>query len=215
MTLPNKLTMLRILLIPVMVVIWYIPALAENYVFQWDRSILEASTSTVFFYGLSWRSLIMCIIFVVASVTDFFDGKIARDKNLITSFGKFADPLADKMLVFTAMLFIMVDVAGWRGQAWYWLIMPLWCYIIMIIREFMVSGIRMVCAAKGEVIAAGWLGKWKTFVTMVAIFVLFFAHVHVSIAIIGMVLMYIACLLTILSGIEYFIKSKNIILESI
>lgn len=206
MTLPNKLTLLRILLVPLMVVVFYIPF--------FNDTILFSTNEAGFFYGFNLASLIMLIIFILASITDFFDGYIARKYNLITSFGKFADPLADKMLVFSAMAIIMVDAAKYNYD-WYYLIMPLWAFIVMLIREFMVSGIRMVVAAKGTVIPAAKLGKWKTFITMIAIIVLFFMHINIVIAIIGMVLMYVACILTILSGIEYFIKSKSVILESI
>ena len=206
MTLPNKLTMLRIILIPVMVIIYYIPFFSNTYVFKLNGG-------SGFFYGLSLSSLIMFVIFALASITDFLDGAIARKYNLITSFGKFADPLADKMLVFTAMTLLMLDVLPYGD--WYQYIMPAFAFIIMLIREFMVSGIRMVVALKGEAVAAGWMGKWKTFVTMIAIIVLFFMHIHIVIAIIGMVLMYIACLLTITSGIQYFYNARKIILESI
>ena len=107
----------------------------------------------------------------------------------------------------------MLDVLPYGD--WYQYIMPAFAFIIMLIREFMVSGIRMVVALKGEAVAAGWMGKWKTFVTMIAIIVLFFMHIHIVIAIIGMVLMYIACILTITSGIQYFYNARKIILESI
>ena len=206
MTLPNKLTLLRILLVPLMVIVFYIP--------YFNETIIFSTNELGFFYGFNLASLIMLVIFILASITDFLDGYIARKYNLITSFGKFADPLADKMLVFSAMAIIMFDVAKYNYD-WYYLIMPLWAFIVMLIREFMVSGIRMVVAAKGTVIPAAKLGKWKTFITMIAIIVLFFMHMNIVIAIIGMVLMYIACILTILSGIEYFIKSKSVILESI
>jgi len=204
-TLPNKLTMLRILLIPVMIIIWYIPFFRETYVFVTGEG--------GFFYGLNLLMLLEFIIFAIASFTDFLDGKIARSRNLVTSFGKFADPLADKMLVFTAMTLIMVDAA--KAGDWYWNLMPIWAYIIMLIREFMVSGIRMVVASKGTVIPAAKMGKWKTATTMVALIVLFFAHTNIIVAFIGMGLMYVACLLTIISGIEYFLNSKDVILESI
>ena len=204
LTLPNKLTMLRILLIPVMIVIWYIPFFRETMVFN---------TGNGFFNGLSLMMLLEFVIFAVASFTDFLDGKIARKRNLITSFGKFADPLADKMLVFTAMVLIMVDVAKWGD--WYWNIMPVWAFVVMLVREFMVSGIRMVVASKGTVIPAAKMGKWKTATTMFALIFLFFLHTHIVVAIIGMSMMYVACLLTIISGIEYFINSKDVILESI
>ena len=205
MTLPNKLTMLRILLIPVMIIIWYIPFFRETMVFS--------TGNDEFFYGLNLLMLLEFVIFAVASFTDFLDGKIARSRNLVTSFGKFADPLADKMLVFTAMTLIMVDCA--KDGKWYWNLMPIWAYVIMLIREFMVSGIRMVVASKGTVIPAAKMGKWKTATTMVALIVLFFAHTNIVVAFIGMGLMYVACLLTIISGVEYFLNSKDVILESI
>ena len=205
MTLPNKLTMLRILLIPVMIIIWYIPFFRETMVFSTGNG--------EFFYGLNLLMLLEFVIFAVASFTDFLDGKIARSRNLVTSFGKFADPLADKMLVFTAMTLIMVDCA--KAGDWFWNLMPIWAYVIMLIREFMVSGIRMVVASKGTVIPAAKMGKWKTATTMVALIVLFFAHTNIVVAFIGMGLMYVACLLTIISGVEYFLNSKDVILESI
>jgi CDP-diacylglycerol--glycerol-3-phosphate 3-phosphatidyltransferase len=206
MTLPNKLTMLRIILIPVMVIIYYIPFFSNTYVFKLYGGI-------GFFYGLSISSLIMFVIFALASITDFLDGAIARKYNLITSFGKFADPLADKMLVFTAMTLLMLDVIPYHD--WYSNIMPAWAFIVMLIREFMVSGIRMVAAVNGEAIAAGMSGKLKTVVTMIAIIVLFICGLHDSLIYIGQILIYIATILTVISGIEYFIKGKKYILESI
>lgn len=197
MTLPNKLTMLRILIIPVMVVIWYIPWLQNNYVFGGFQDG---------YFGLSWCFLIQFILFAIASITDFLDGSIARKRNLITTFGKFADPLADKMLVFTAMVLLMLDNPH---------NVPAWVFIIMIIREFMVSGIRMLVASKGVVIPAGKLGKWKTATTMVAIIVLFFSHLCFPIELVGQILMYLAGLLTVISGIEYLWNSRKIIFESI
>ena len=188
MTLPNKLNMVRVIVIPLMIVLCYIPWLKEN----------------TLFLGVSWLYFLLVILFILASVTDFLDGAIARKYQLITTFGKLADPLADKMLVFTAMTVLMMD--GF---------IPMWVYIVILIREFMVSGIRMVVIEKGTVIAAAKLGKWKTFVTMVAIIVLFFSGLHEIIEIIGTVLIYLACALTILSGIEYFYNNRKDILESI
>ena len=187
MTLPNKLTMVRILLIPVMVILYYIPQLRE-----------------IEFAGLSLLYLLEVIIFALASFTDFLDGNIARKYNLVTTFGKFADPLADKMLVFTAMSIFLADG-----------ILPMWVFVVIIIREFMVSGIRMVVVEKNVVIAASKLGKLKTATTMVALIVMFFAGMHNAVLITSQVMMYIACALTVISGIEYFWKNKATILESI
>lgn len=196
MTLPNKLTLLRIVIIPVMIVLFYIPWLSENNIFL----------------GVSYLYFIEFLIFIIASLTDFLDGYIARKYNLVTTFGKFLDPLADKMLVFSSMVILMLNNNGVIPGG---PLVPMWVFVVMIIREFMVSGIRMLVSTKGVVIAAGWMGKWKTFVTMIAILVLFMSGIHVSVIYIGQVLMYIACLLTIVSGAQYFWRSRSIILESV
>ena len=197
MTLPNKLTMLRILLIPVMIIIFYIPWFSEN----------------VIFLDVTYLYFIEFIIFFLASVTDFVDGYLARKNNQVTTFGKFLDPLADKMLVFSSMTILLLNNSGVlpEGQP----LVPMWVFVVMLIREFMVSGIRMLVSSRGVVIAAGWLGKWKTFITMIAIGALFMGGLHVSIIYIGQILMYVACILTIVSGVEYFWKSRKIILESV
>jgi len=197
MTLPNKLTMLRILLIPVMIIIFYIPWFSENMIFL----------------DVTYLYFIEFIIFFLASVTDFVDGYLARKNNQVTTFGKFLDPLADKMLVFSSMTILLLNNSGVlpEGQP----LVPMWVFVVMLIREFMVSGIRMLVSSKGVVIAAGWLGKWKTFITMIAIGALFMGGLHVSIIYIGQILMYVACILTIVSGVEYFWKSRKIILESV
>lgn len=196
MTLPNKLTMLRILLIPVMVIVYYISSLHKNYIGPFNLAFF-----------------IIGIIFIVASLTDMLDGMIARKYNLITTFGKFADPLADKMLVFAAMI-LLLD-AG---------VFPSWIVITIIVREFMVSGIRMLVVEKGVVIAAGFLGKLKTVATMIALIFLLFAQFNAEIELqwyhnviyyTGIVFMYIALILTVVSGIEYFYKSRKVVLESV
>ena len=195
MTLPNKLTMLRIILIPVMIILFYIPWFSENKIFL----------------DVTYLYFIEFIIFFVASVTDFVDGYLARKNNQVTTFGKFLDPLADKMLVFSSMTILLLDNSGVLPEG---PLVPMWVFVIMLIREFMVSGIRMLVSSRGVVIAAGWLGKWKTFITMIAIGALFMSGLHVSITYIGQIFMYIACILTVVSGIEYFWKSRKIILES-
>ena len=156
MNLPNKLTMLRILLIPVFAV----------------------------------------AIFIVASFTDLLDGKIARKYNLVTDFGKFADPLADKMLV-TAALLWFVEI----GQ------MPAWALLIVLVREFAVSGLRMIASDKGRVIAAGWSGKVKTASTMVCI-VLMFLPIP---GWLNTVCVAVIAITTLYSGVEYFVLNRDII----
>ena len=168
----NKLTMLRVALIPVFLILLYLRFPFHMY------------------FALT--------VFILASVTDFVDGYIARHYNQVTDFGKFMDPLADKCLVVAAMLWF-VEI----GQ------MPGWALLVVIIREFSVSGLRMVAADKGRVIAAGWSGKGKTASTMVCIVLMFLPIAvwinHICVAVI--------VLTTIYSGVEYFMKNLDILAE--
>lgn len=198
MTLPNKLTMFRIILIPLMVVVAYVPFF-----------------SSVSVGCLTLANLVNLIIFTVASLTDFLDGWIARKYNLVTTFGKFADPLADKLLVVSAMVILCTQL---QGTSYSWFI-PGWVIIVILCREFIVSGIRLVAVERGNVIAAGFMGKLKTATTMVAIIFLFLYEIKFNeipvFGYIGAVMMYLALLFTIISGIEYFWKNRKVILESI
>ena len=168
MNLPNKLTLLRIVLILPFLLVLYL--------------------------GVPGASYIALAIFIVASLTDMLDGQIARKRNLITDFGKFADPLADKMLVTAAMLWFVE-----QGQ------MPAWALLIVIVREFAVSGLRMVASDKGRVIAAGWSGKVKTASTMVCIVLMFLPIPPV----LNTVCVGVIVVTTIYSGVEYFMKNKD------
>ena len=166
---------------------------------------------------MTLANFINVIIFIVASLTDFLDGYLARKYNLVTTFGKFADPLADKLLVISAMVVLCTQIQSYAPQ-YIWFI-PGWVIITILCREFIVSGIRLVAVEKGNVIAAGFTGKLKTFTTMVAIIFLFLYQVEIAnlpiFGYIGAVLMYLALLFTIISGVEYFWKNRKIILESI
>ena len=172
MNLPNKLTLLRIVLILPFLLVLYL--------------------------DVPYASFIALGIFIIASLTDMLDGKIARKRNLITDFGKFADPLADKMLVTAAMLWF-VDI----GQ------MPGWALLIVIVREFAVSGLRMVASDKGRVIAAGWSGKIKTAATIVCIVLMFLPIPEV----LNTVCVAVIVATTIYSGVEYFLKNKDCLSE--
>ena len=112
----------------------------------------------VLYWGFPGSNWVALALFIIASLTDLFDGKIARKRNLVSNFGKFADPLADKMLVTAGMLWFVE-----QGR------MPAWAVLIVIVREFAVSGLRMVAADKGKVIAAAWSGKVKTTCTMIGL----------------------------------------------
>ena len=168
----NKLTILRVFMIPVFLLVLYLDVPNANY---WALAI-----------------------FVVASLTDTLDGYIARHYNQTTDFGKFMDPLADKCLVTAAMLWF-VEI----GQ------MPAWALLVVIIREFGVSGLRMVAAAKGRVIAAGWSGKVKTASTMVCIVLMFLPiPAELNLACVAVIV-----LTTLYSGVEYFVKNRDVISE--
>lgn len=183
MNLPNKLTILRVILVPVLVVINYIPGLKDSFIFS--------MTSANF-----W----MLLVFIFASFTDFLDGYIARSRNLITTFGKFMDPLADKMLV-TSALVVLVE----QG------VVPAWSLALILTREFMVSGIRLVAVSDGKVIAASYLGKAKTATTMISIIFLFIGN---RFMIFALIIYYLAVVLTAVSGFDYLHKNINIITKS-
>lgn len=177
MNLPNKLTILRIILIPFFLVALMVDVIP----------------------GGKWIAL---AIFCIASLTDTLDGQIARKYNLITNFGKFMDPLADKLLVCSAMIaLIELD----RIQAW--------IVIIIIAREFIISGFRLVASDKGVVIAAGWWGKIKTVVQMIMIIVLICDFGGDIVQVVENVLIYLAMALTIVSLLDYLIKNKSVLSE--
>ena len=168
MNLPNKLTVLRIVLILPFLLVLYLDVPGASY--------------------------IALAIFIIASLTDLLDGKIARSRNLVTDFGKFADPLADKMLVVAAMLWFVEN-----GQ------MPGWALLIVILREFAVSGLRMVASDQGRVIAAGWSGKVKTASTMVCIVLLFLPIPDL----VNTLCVAVIVVTTLWSGVEYFVKNRD------
>ena len=169
----NKLTILRVVMIPAFLLVLYLDVPYANY---WALAI-----------------------FAAASITDTLDGYIARHYNQITDFGKFMDPLADKCLVTAAMLWF-VEV----GQ------MPAWALLIVIIREFAVSGLRMVAADKGRVIAAGWSGKVKTAATMVCVILMLLPLPEI----VNQICTAVIVLTTIYSGVEYFMKNADILTEA-
>jgi CDP-diacylglycerol---glycerol-3-phosphate 3-phosphatidyltransferase len=201
MNLPNKLTLLRIAMIPLFVVIFYIPVLKET----------SFSVGTLEF---SLDYLLGFVVFAIAAYTDRLDGKIARRDNLITTFGKFMDPLADKLLVTSALL-LGIELG----------LIPAFVAILIISREFMVTGIRLLAVGEGKVIAASNLGKAKTVSQMVMIIVLLLLPVERSMmftypdgflvqAILADALISLATILTVVSGVDYLLKNKSIIFES-
>ena len=165
----NKLTMLRVLMIPAFLLVLYL--------------------------GIPFANFVALAIFIVASLTDWLDGYIARNYNQTTDFGKFMDPLADKCLVIAAMLWF-VEI----GQ------MPAWALLIVVVREFAVSGIRMQAANLGRVIAAGWSGKVKTASTMVCICLMLLPIP----AVVNTLCVAVIVVTTLYSGGEYLVKNKDV-----
>jgi CDP-diacylglycerol--glycerol-3-phosphate 3-phosphatidyltransferase len=201
MNLANKLTIFRIILVPVMLIVGII-----------DRLVGISGG----FLGISSAFWIMEIIFIVASITDKLDGYIARSRNQVTTFGKFLDPIADKILVLTAMI-ILVEYGR----------LPAWIPVIVMFREFLVSGFRLVASGKGTVIAASVWGKLKTVTQMIALilafldnngFAYFVAHPIANtgllvLNIIVTVLLIISVIATIFSGWDYIKKGKDMLFD--
>lgn len=140
-------------------------------------------------------------IFIVASLTDLLDGKIARKYNLVTNFGKFMDPLADKLLVSAAMI-ALIELNR----------IPAWIVIVIISREFIISGFRLIALEKGTVLAAGYIGKFKTTFQMIMV-CLMIANLEI-ISVVTVIVMYLALILTIVSLIDYLVKNKNVLKDA-
>lgn len=178
MNLPNKLTILRVVLIP-----FFLVALMVE--------------------GIPYGKWIALGLFAAASLTDMLDGKIARKYNLITNFGKFMDPLADKLLVCSAMI-ALIDLGK----------IPAWVVIIIIAREFIISGFRLIASDNGIVIAAGWWGKVKTVVQMFMIILLICDFGGKIAKIAETILIYAALVLTVVSLIDYLVKNKSVLSDT-
>lgn len=176
MNLPNKLTIFRVILIPFFIVFLLVPITPVD----------------------EWIAL---VIFIIASLTDLLDGKIARKYNLVTNFGKFMDPLADKLLVCSALI-CLIELDR----------LPSWMVIVIIAREFIISGFRLVASDNGVVIAASYFGKLKTTFQMIAVCLLI-----VDIPVLRPVTMgvlWIAVILTVVSLIDYLVKNKDVMKET-
>ena len=178
MNLPNKLTLMRVLLIPFFVFFLLAPAFSDN------------------------GKYIATVIFIIASLTDLLDGKIARKYNLVTNFGKFMDPLADKLLVCSALI-CLVDMKKLES----------WITIIIIAREFIISGFRLIAAEHQIVIAASYWGKFKTTFQMLMIIVLILDFAQPAFQMLGIVLTYISLVLTVVSLVDYLYKNKGVLKE--
>lgn len=172
MTTATKITLIRIAFIPAYIVLMYMSGGATN-IWMWSA----------------------LAVFIIASLTDYVDGQIARKYNQVSDFGKFLDPLADKLLVIAAMLMFCQ-----------WGVFPAWALMIVLTREFAVTGLRLVAVGKGKVIAAGWSGKVKTTCTMIGLCIMMgFSYV----TILNGIIIGVIVVTTVYSGIEYFIQNWN------
>lgn len=179
MNLPNKLTLLRVVMIPFFVFFMLAP------------------------YFEGYGNYIAVAIFIVASFTDFLDGYLARRDNLVTNFGKFMDPLADKLLVCSALICLIET-----GQ------LPAWIVIVIISREFIISGFRLIASDNGVVIAASYWGKFKTVSQMLMVIVLILNIQMQAFQILGTVLMYMALVLTVVSLVDYIVKNIDVLKDN-
>ena len=178
MNLPNKITVFRILMIPFFVACMLIKE-------------------------IPYHEIIAGVLFIIAALSDLVDGKIARRFNLVTNFGKFMDPLADKLLVQSALLCFVANG-----------LLPAWIAIVIMSREFIISGFRLVAADKGIVIAAGYLGKLKTVFQMVMSVMLIFHFSHPVWLATEQIFIWGSLILTIVSLVDYFIKNKDVLKET-
>lgn len=195
MNLPNKITVFRFILIPIIIVI----------------SVIDSLYAEPLIENLWVGNLIIFVLFAVGAFSDFLDGYLARKHNLVTTFGKFMDPLADKMLVMTVLIILMVQQDSKLAP---------WVVIVIMAREFMVMGIRTLAAGENKIIAASKIAKVKTMVQFFMVFILLlggvpFALINETLSnVIEYVLIYAAAILTIVSGLDYFIKNKEIVLKT-
>ena len=177
MNLPNKLTMFRVFMIPFFVIFMLV-----NVTGEYDKYIAVT-------------------IFIIASLTDMLDGKIARKYNLVTNFGKFMDPLADKLLVCSALICLIGD----KLQAW--------IVIVIISRELIISGFRTIAADNGVVIAASWWGKYKTTSQMLMIIIMIVNLNYSWYGILEYVFIYLSLVLTIISLVDYLVKNRQVLVD--
>lgn len=196
MNLPNKLSCIRMVMVPIVVLVWIFPYAQLN---------IQMPEFHIGIVSLSLKNILVLCLFCIASFTDFLDGYIARKNHLVTSFGKFIDPIADKLLVNT--MFVMFACMG---------MVPVIPVIIMIWRDTIVDGLRMSTASKGKVVAAGMLGKIKTVSQMITIILVLLNNLPFELWRFPMseFLLWFSTLVSVASGISYFMQMKDIVMET-
>ena len=196
MNLPNKLTLFRILMVPVMALVWLFPYSQFN---------ITLGYFTIGQVTLPYLNIVVLAIFAIASITDYLDGNIARKNNMVTTFGKFADPIADKLLVDMTLI-----ILGYKHM------IPIVCVIVMILRDLIVDGCRMIAAQRGVVVSAGMLGKLKTAFQMVTIIIVLLNNLPFELFFIPAdeILMWFTTFISVAGGYSYFMQVKEYIFES-
>ena len=196
MNLPNRLTLFRIVLIPVIILV---------YLFPYSAFGITPPSFYVQHVSISVIDIAALLIYILAAITDAIDGHIARSRNMITTFGKFADPIADKLLT-TTMFLLFIS----RG------IIPVIPVIIMIARDTVVDGCRMMASANGKVVAAGMMGKLKTVLQMVTVALILLNNLPFELLglPVSMIMLWFSALVSFISGVQCFMQMKDDILES-
>lgn len=196
MNLPNRLTLFRIVLIPVIILVDLFPYSAFG---------ITPTSFYIQHVSICIIDIVALLIYILAAITDAIDGHIARSRNMITTFGKFADPIADKLLT-TTMFLLFIS----RG------IIPVIPVIIMIARDTVVDGCRMMASANGKVVAAGMMGKLKTVLQMVTVALILLNNLPFELLglPISMIMLWFSALVSFISGVQYFMQMKDDILES-
>lgn len=196
MNLPNRLSLVRICIVPLIACI---------YLFPYAQFGIEVMELDFDFVSLKITNVIVLALFAAASITDFLDGYIARKHQLVTSFGKFIDPIADKLLVNTMLLLFAAN-----GTA------PIVPVLVMIWRDTVVDGLRMTASSKGIVVAAGFMGKVKTVAQMITIIVLLLNNLPFELLRfpMGELMLWFSMCVSVISGIAYFMQLKDVIMES-
>lgn len=196
MNLPNKLTIIRLIFVPLFILVYLIP---------YQMLGFHIPTFNILSTKLSLLDIILFVIFFVAAFTDFLDGHLARKEKMVTTFGKFMDPIADKLIVNTVLILL-----AYSGDIS--VLIP----IIMIARDTFVDGIRLVASQNQVVLAASYLGKAKTMIQMIAIGILLLHNVIFEMMGIPMdqIMIWLATMISVVSGVDYFIKNSQYILES-
>ena len=196
MNLPNKLTFFRILLVPIIALVWLFP----YKMFDISFIVIDMGPTSV-----SLLNLIVLALFLISSITDVLDGTIARNKHMVTTFGKFADPIADKILINTIFI-IMLSKS----------MVPVVPIVLMICRDIVVDGCRMIASTNGKVVSAGFLGKTKTVLQTITIILILINNLPFEIwgLPISTLLLWLTTFVSIVSGYSYFMQLKSYIFES-